>query len=48
MSDRSTVDEQFSRLDLSLKEMNLTSMATNVADGIQSYENPPSLHFLKK
>ncbi|CAF3056725.1 unnamed protein product [Rotaria socialis] len=38
-----TLEEQFRGLVLSLKEMNPTWMTSNIADEIQSYENPPPL-----
>ncbi|CAF5040369.1 unnamed protein product [Rotaria socialis] len=43
MSNMFTLEEQFRGLVLSLKEMNPTWMASNIADEIQSYENPPPL-----
>ncbi|CAF1326947.1 unnamed protein product [Didymodactylos carnosus] len=44
MTDMFSLEEQFRGIVLSLKEMNPTWMAANIADEIQTYENPPSLH----
>ena len=44
MSDTSTLEEQFRGLVLFLKEVNPRWAAANIADEIQSYENPPSLN----
>ena len=38
-----SLEEQFRGLVLSLKEMNPTWMACDIANEIQSYENPPRL-----
>ncbi|CAF1445648.1 unnamed protein product, partial [Rotaria sordida] len=44
MSNTLILEEQFRELVLSMKEMNPTWMAADIADEIQSYENPLSLH----
>lgn len=44
MSDTFSLEEQFRGLVLSLKQMNPTWMAANIADEMQSYEKPPPLH----
>ncbi|CAF4655107.1 unnamed protein product [Rotaria sp. Silwood2] len=43
MSTSISLEEQFRGLVLSLKEMNPTWMACDIADEVQSYENPPRL-----
>ena len=44
MSNTLTLEEQFRGLVLSMQEMHPTWMEADIADELQSYENPPSLH----
>lgn len=43
MSNATSLEEHFRGLVLSLKEMNPTWMASDMADEVQSYGNPPPL-----